>query len=667
MSANWLRDGLLWIYSRLLPAILSLAALLGLWFWGQQQEQSVYDLWCGWSALAANKSPVTLVLIDDDSIARLAKRFGPMPWPRPTYLQIFQKVQAQSPAVMVFDGHFAHLSQAEDHRFFEALARFPNLIIGLALPERPSALNELSANPPSYHRLNLGVVSIREDADGVIRRIKPYEQLQSKPAEVSAFGRSGLFPALSTEAANQFWTRKHPNHPGRLEVSSTEQGTSHLRFSSVPPASTLHSPMLPSRTPSRTLSRIPSGLPLARDFSYRLRWSRILNPVSGEYARSHSAIPVWRLFEPQAVSPDALKGRVALIGSSSTLFRDFHRTPMAYRHLGPDIHATAIDNLLSGQAIRRVSPAFNGLVLFVLVVAVFWLRLGLSSLGKTLLYTTGGMVLYCWLAFWLFAHHSLWLDVATPELFMMGAFLAGSTYRSLFKEKQLAAMEKSLTQLVDPEVLREIHRQAHVLKPGGQKLEITSMFVDIRNFTTLSERLPPQEVTALLNQFYGRVVEIVFSHQGTIDKFMGDGILIIFGAPLPQANHRQLAVQAALEALEETGRLVQHWKQSLGFDTDIGITLNSGTAFVGFLGPSDKLEYTAVGDTVNTCVRLQEQAKQLHTRLLMSESTVVREAAEPDDSFGAQAFLPLGEVSVRGREASIRVFTVSQALYGQPD
>lgn len=650
MSANCLRKGLLWTYGRLLPAILSLAALFGLWFWGQRQELSVYDLWCGWSAPLATNSPVTLVLIDDESIARLSRRFGPVPWPRQTYLKIFQRVQAQSPAVMVFDGHFAHFSQAEDQALFESLARFPNLIMGLALPEQADMPGQLNPVRPSYyHRLNPGVVSIREDADGVIRRVKPFELIQSDPEERSAFQQQGVFPALSTEAAYQFWARLHPQQSWALEINPSTLGAPRLRFGTEG-----HLPTSP-------------GLPLASDLSYRLRWSRILNPVSGEYARSHAAVPVWRLFESNTVLPAPLKGRVALIGSSSIVFRDFHRTPMAYRHLGPDIHATAIDNLLSGQAIRRVSPLFNALVLVLLVVAVFGLRLGMSSLGKTLLYTTGGMVLYCWLAFWLFAHQSLWLDVVTPELFMMGAFLVGSTYRSLFKERQLAAMEKSLTQLVDPEVLREIRRQAHVLKPGGEKLEITSMFVDIRNFTTLAERLPPQEVTALLNQFYGLVVEIVFSHQGTIDKFMGDGILIIFGAPLPDANHRVLALRAALETLYETRKLARHWQESVGFETDIGISLNTGTAFVGFLGPADKLEYTAVGDTVNTCVRLQEQARLLHTRLLMSESTVAVEAARLSDILGSETCLPLGEVSVRGREASIRVFTVRQALYGQPE
>lgn len=648
VSAHWFRQSLLWIYNRFLPAALCVAALLGLWYWGQRQEQSVYDLWCRWSAPAASHSPVTLVLIDDDSIARLASRFGPMPWSRQTYLKIFQRVQAQLPAVMVFDGHFASLSQSGDEGFFSALGRFPSLVTGLALPERARVTHALNTSQPLYYRLNLGVVSIREDADGVIRRVKPFEMMQSQSVGAPGFQQRGVFPALSTEAAYQFWTRRHSKQQWTLEISPSEQGAPQLRFGSENPGLT------------------QPGLPLAGDLSFQLRWYRILNPDSGEYARSHAAISVWRLFEPDAALKPSLMGRVALIGSSSTVFRDFHRTPMGYRHLGPDIHATAIDNLLTGQAIRRLSPLLNGLVLLLLVLTVFGLRLRMSSLGKTLLYTTGGMVLYCWLAFWLFTHQSLWLDVVTPELFMMGAFLTGSTYRSLFKEKQLAAMEKSLIQLVDPEVLREIRRQSHVLKPGGEKLEITSMFVDIRNFTTLAERLPPHDVTALLNQFYGLVVDIVFSHQGTIDKFMGDGILIIFGAPLPNANHRGLALQAALKALRETERLARHWQESLGFDTDIGITLNSGTAFVGFLGPSDKLEYTGVGDTVNICVRLQEQAKQLQTRLLMSESTVAMDAAELSGILGPEDCIAMGEVSVRGREASIRVFTVPQALYGQP-
>lgn len=254
--------------------------------------------------------------------------------------------------------------------------------------------------------------------------------------------------------------------------------------------------------------------------------------------------------------------------------------------------------------------------------------------------------------------------MATPELFVGVAFLAGSTFRIFFKEQALAAMEKNMAQLVDPEVFQEIRRRCHVLKPGGQNQEITSMFVDIRHFTALAEWLQPEEVTDLLNTFYSAIVAVVFRYQGTIDKFMGDGILIIFGAPLQNEGHRALALRAAMDILEVTANLSAHWKMTQGIDADIGVTLNSGPAFVGFLGPAHKLEYTAVGDTVNICVRLQEHMQLFQTRLLMSAETLMDAKETLKDVLPRETHLPLGKVVVRGRESAIEVYTLRQALLG---
>lgn len=594
---------LLWTYNRLIPSLLAVSALIGLWFLGQAVERPVYDLLTRWSAKPAQQSPVTLVLIDDASVLRLSGRFGPMPWPRKAFLEIFNAIYARKPALVVFDSHFINLNQPGDRQFFERLAQFPNLISGLALSENQNAPNDLNSQFPEYYRLKLGVVSMQEDADGIIRRFQPFYAL-SLPT-----GGRKTYPALSMAAVTTFQHR-----------SSTQ--------------------------PNQTLL---------------LRWHRILNPGKAEYARSHEAIPLWRFFEPSTPKPE-LSGRIALIGSASTFYRDYHQSPMALRHSGPDIHATAIDNLLHGKSIRKLPAWLNLLLLCLLCYLTFHLRMNIRHFGKTLLYTLGMVVIYFWIALWLLAEQSWWIDVATPSLFMAAAFLAGSTFRIFFKEKQLAAMEKSLSQLVDPEVFQEIRRLSHVLKPGGEKLEITSMFVDIRNFTTLAERLQPHEVTEILNEFYGAIVGIVFSYQGTIDKFMGDGILIIFGAPLPNQNHRVLAMRATLDILEATARLSTRWRENRAIETDIGISLNSGMAFVGFLGPTDKLEYTGVGDTVNICVRLQEHTKQFHTRLILSEHTLQGVQEFLSDKITPENIIPLGEAALRGREATVRIFTLQQAL-----
>lgn len=369
---------------------------------------------------------------------------------------------------------------------------------------------------------------------------------------------------------------------------------------------------------------------------------------------------------PDILSPDKHFGNfnstpIALIAESPSIGDDDHQTPATNRYSGPDIYGSALENIIQKQSIQKAPAWLNFGLLTLLCTAVFLMRLNIKHFGKTLLYTLGTLIIYCWIAFWLFSQKGFWLDVITPELFIAVAFLAGSSFRIVFQEKQLAMMERNMAQLVDPEVFQEIRRMAHILKPGGQKLEITSMFVDIRDFTTLAERLPPHELTELLNAFYEAIVKIVFTYRGTVDKFMGDGILMIFGAPLSVATHAALAVQAAMDMLVVTQALSVHWKETRGIDTEIGISIHSGPAFVGFLGPTGKLEYTAVGDTVNLCVRLQEHAKKFNTRLIISERTLEGLQRSPAHQALADNYLPLGEVQIRGRESGVCIYTLPEA------
>ncbi len=615
----------------LLPTLLALAAVVGLWRLGQQTETYFYDHFMRWSARPATDSPVVLVLIDDESIERLKPRFGSVPWPRKTYVEIFERLNAQQPALMVLDGHFLNINETEDAAVFTEMKKFSNLISGLVMNETGGReRNDLNTDIPHYYRLNLGVVSNRQEADGSVRMLKPVYKVQASARQ------TGIFPALSLAAAYEYLNIAHPGDTWVMDVDRHDMPAPRLK-------------LYPERDPATGIQ-----IPLSGRDAFYMRYYRLLPVPKGEYSLSHLAVPLWRVLEKDAHLPE-LKGKIALIGSSSTFYRDYSPTPVALRHLGPDIHATAIDNLLNGQSVRKAPGLMNALILLVLVAGALLLRLRFQHLGQTLLYTLGTMVIYLSLAYWFFSQKSLWLDVMTPELFIVLAFVAGSTFRILFKERQLATMEKNLMQLVDPDVFLEIQKMADVLTPGGQKREVTSMFVDVRNFTALSEQLQPTEVFDLLNEFYTEMVKVVFAHYGTVDKYMADGILIIFGAPLPSEQHRAMALNAARDILATGRELARRFKESKGIDLDIGISINSGPAVVGWLGPATNMQYTAVGDTVNTCVRLQEQAKEFQTRLIISEDTARAMAGAPD-------LVELGDVQVRGKESRLKIFTLRQAF-----
>lgn len=271
--------------------------------------------------------------------------------------------------------------------------------------------------------------------------------------------------------------------------------------------------------------------------------------------------------------------------------------------------------------------------------SVFTLRIKLKSIEKSLLYTAGSMIIYVWLAFMAYTHGGIRLGVAMPLTGMGLAVLAGSMFLAVQGDQQVRLLEGHLSRLVSKDVFSEIRKRREVIGREGQHLEITSMVVDLREFTPWAENRSPQEVTELLNRFYAVVVETVFAYRGTIDKFMGDGILVIFGAPIADAEHRQKALSCAQALVDRMHEL----------PLQLGVSLHSGPAFVGFIGPSDKLEYTAIGDTVNLCSRLQQEAKTFQTPLIVSETVLPPEPV----------FKKLATIQVRGRDQQIGIYALT--------
>jgi adenylate cyclase len=182
----------------------------------------------------------------------------------------------------------------------------------------------------------------------------------------------------------------------------------------------------------------------------------------------------------------------------------------------------------------------------------------------------------------------------------------------------------------------------------GQKRDVTVLFSDIRGFTTLSERKSPQEIVELLNRYFSRQVEVIFRHQGTLDKYIGDAIMAFWGAPTDQPDHAQRALAAARDMEQELLR----FREELGPEGqhfDIGIGLNSGEAVVGFIGsPEHRQDYTVIGDTVNTAARI-EGATKGRARILVSEAT--RKACA-----GAAEFSDHGQVVLKGKGETVHLF-----------
>jgi adenylate cyclase len=187
----------------------------------------------------------------------------------------------------------------------------------------------------------------------------------------------------------------------------------------------------------------------------------------------------------------------------------------------------------------------------------------------------------------------------------------------------------------------------------GDRRRITVLFSDIRGFSKISEHLAPEKVVQLLNDYFELMVEVVFRYQGTLDKFMGDGLMAIFGAPENDPYQEEHALKAAIEMQQELAKLQARWDAE-GIQIRIGVGIHSGPAIVGTIGSSRRMEYTAIGDTVNVASRLQTATKELGANILISEHTYY-------GAKGAFPFRNMGTITVRGREEPLTVYALDIA------
>jgi adenylate cyclase len=186
---------------------------------------------------------------------------------------------------------------------------------------------------------------------------------------------------------------------------------------------------------------------------------------------------------------------------------------------------------------------------------------------------------------------------------------------------------------------------------GGKRREMSVLFSDIRGFTTVTEKGNPEELVAQLNEYFSRMVGVVFLHKGTVDKFVGDMVMALCGAPLDDVDHAEHAVAAAIDMVRELGELNRGWAARGMAQLDIGVGINSGDMIAGNIGSSSIMSYTVIGDNVNLGSRLESLNKDYKTRIIISDATRIRLKGNYD-------IRPLGDVVVKGKTRPVAIFQI---------
>lgn len=347
---------------------------------------------------------------------------------------------------------------------------------------------------------------------------------------------------------------------------------------------------------------------------------------------------------------DWLKNKSAVMGPTATGIFDLRNTPVEKDLPGVEIHLSVLANLFD-QSFMQVSKnefQISIFVLLFLVITIGGLFLYSNLLIASIYLLAVNYSLYK-IALYNFQNNLHFELLAPTILSTLTTYLVFLIYIYFFETRKSKEIKNTFSKYVSKEIVEEILKNQENLELKGQKLKMTVFFSDIRSFTTLSEEMDPQELSLMLNKYFTPMSEMIFGTNGTIDKFMGDAIMALFGAPLNYPDHPQKACLAALKCFEKLAEVNQEFKARNWPELKIGIGINTGVMVAGNIGSDQIQSYTVIGDEVNLAQRLESLTKTYHARILISENTYL---AIKDEFIAREVDI----VRVKGKNRPVKIY-----------
>lgn len=547
-----------------------------------------------------------IAVIDEKSLTEL----GRWPWPRTTIAKLMDKLKASGAKAVGFDVVFSEPDK-NDAVLAGSIARAGNVTLGYFFHLSQKDVAHLSEK------------DIAKDADNIKNsRYQIINSPEKNPDDSSlprAYAPQANLKIFSSASANSGFFNMIPDTDGSMRWSPLVIKFGNNYYSSLP-VSVLHQylnwPLVSLNLAGYGAESIKIGdTTIPTDESGRLLVN-YLGPAKTFPHYSISDILKGR------IPAEKIRNKIVLVGATAIGIYDLRVTPFGATYPGVEIHATVIDNIL-----HRNFLTHSGFTRFIDLCSIilFGLLMGLIiprlKAVKGIFFALIIIGFFVAVNMFLFAKYNVWLNLIYPALTMITIYLGITIYRYITEEREKKKIRGAFQYYLTASVINEMLKNPDKLKLGGDKKNLSVLFSDIRGFTTISEKLTPEELVHLLNEYLTAMTDIVFKYDGMLDKYMGDAIMAVFGAPLDQPDHARRACQTALDMMSELHRLQKKWIEEGKPPLNIGIGINSGDMVVGNMGSQMRFDYTVMGDMVNLGSRLEGTNKEYGSNIIFSEFT----------------------------------------------
>lgn len=548
---------------------------------------------------------IKILAIDSESLEKV----GRWPWPRGMIIDLIDKVASNGAIAVWPDILFTEKSdnKFEDQVLSDVLDKHDNVYLPVyfelkSIQKTAAAYDYEHLVTPVFDipQDRIGHINILPDHDNVIRRI--VLGIPTLEEEVIPIIDVKLANLLLDEENKISWDDNHNWHRGQERINLD--------------------------------SSLQIGFPYA---------SSAIEP-------KFETVPIWKVLEGE-IDPAYFENSIVMIGPYAVGLQDQFLTPMGKTPMfGVEIHANIIQAILDNKLYSKTENTYG--IVFILLFTVLGFALFELARARWGIILLLGLVFgYSVVVYYIYHAYATLL----PYFYVILALILGYICSTILQYLQELREKNRITGIfgryVSKVIVNEILANPKEIELGGIRKDVSVMFVDIRGFTPLSEKMEPEEVIKILNEYLDLCTKTVFKHEGTLDKFMGDGVMIIFGAPIAQADHADRAVRTALEIKSKYQLLAESIQKEYGFSVNVGIGINSGFAVIGNIGSHDRLDYTAIGDTVNLAARLESNAKP--GQILISRNTFTRIR----DRFSCTELQP---ISVKGKKDAVEIYEVNQ-------